>query len=375
MAKKKRPVISIIGTAGVPSNYGGFETLADNLVTRLSNSFEFIVYCSRDRKSPSSNTTGNNKCRHDGYHGARLVHLPMKANGIQSILYDICSMFHACFVSDILLVLGVSGCIMLPIFRFFSRKKIIVNVDGMEWKRQKWGPFARIFLKFSWKTAVKHADTIIADNKHIQTYIKDSCKRQSHLIEYGGDHGTGQSGESAGNYSFLKEKYALTICRIEPENNVEMVLKAFTQMQEANIVMIGNWDNSAFSITMKEKYGHFSNIFLVPAIYDISVLNSIRGKAMAYIHGHSAGGTNPSLVEIMFHGIPVIAYDISYNRETTENKAFYFNDGKDIVGHVKKILDSDLSEDMREMGDIMLEIANRRYKWEVIADKYRKILE
>ena len=120
----------------------------------------------------------------------------------------------------------------------------------------------------------------------------------------------------------------LRVCRIEPENNVHVVLKAFAQLPEKTFVMVGNWNNSEYGKSMKADYGNYSNIHLLDPIYDQVKLDKLRSNCLVYIHGHSAGGTNPSLVEAMYLGRPVIAFDVSYNCVTTENKALYFKNGK-----------------------------------------------
>ncbi len=174
MSKK----IAIIGTVGVPAIYGGFETLAEYLTKYLGKKYELTVYCSS--KSYSNKIIE--------YNNARLVYLPLNANGVQSIPYDILSILKALRYADTLLILGVSGCISLPFVKLISRKKIVVNIDGLEWKREKWNKFAKWFLKFSEKLAVKYADAVITDNKVIQNYVLSEYGVKSTLIAYGADH-------------------------------------------------------------------------------------------------------------------------------------------------------------------------------------------
>lgn len=153
--------VSIIGTVGVPANYGGFETLVENIIgENASENVEYTVFCS------SKNYTSKQLV----YKNAHLKYLPFEANGIQSVVYDILSLIKASS-SDTILILGVSGCCFLPIYRLFSKKRLVVNIDGLEHKRDKWGKWVRKFLKFSEKMAVKYADVIVADNKGIQDYV------------------------------------------------------------------------------------------------------------------------------------------------------------------------------------------------------------
>jgi len=150
--------VAIIGTMGIPAKYGGFETLTEYLTKNLYKKYNLTVYC-------SSKSYKHKIAQHNG---ANLKYINLNANGIQSIPYDIISIIKSLKESDTLLILGVSGCIILPIIRVFSKKNIIVNIDGLEWKRDKWGKFAKWFLKYSERLAVKYANSIVADNKVIQ---------------------------------------------------------------------------------------------------------------------------------------------------------------------------------------------------------------
>ena len=355
--------VAIIGTVGVPANYGGFETLVENIIKcNNSEELQYSVYCS----------SKNYKEKYWVYKGAKIIYLPLRANGLQSILYDAVSIIHALFKADTLLVLGVSGCIVLPVIRLFSRKNIIVNIDGLEHRRVKWNNYVRKFLKYSESLAVKYATHIITDNKGIQDYVLEEYGKHSELIEYGGDHvlcdTSGMEEEILKKYQLSKNGYSLALCRIEPENNVEMIVKAFVASGEL-LVFIGNWHNSEFGRRVREEYGTISNIKLLEPIYDIKVLNVLRTYCKFYLHGHSAGGTNPSLVEAMYFGRPVFAFDVVYNRETTEGKAGYFGNEQELIA----LMNEDGEEVWKRNGEAMREIAYRRYCWNVIANKYERL--
>lgn len=344
--------ISIIGTVGIPSKYGGFETLTEYLTKKLSNQYEITVFCS-----------AKNYCEKiDNYNGANLEYINLNANGIQSIPYDIISIFKSLRFADTLLVLGVSGCIVLPFLKFFTKKKIIVNIDGLEWRRQKWSSNAKKFLKFSEKLAVKYSDIVISDNKIIQDYVMNEYGVISELIAYGGDHVTKEiiSDELLKNYPFLKEKYVFKVCRIEPENNIHLILKAFSEYNSLNLIIIGNWSNSEYGKNLKDFYSKFKNLYL---------LNQIRSNCYIYMHGHSAGGTNPSLVEAMYLRLPIFAYGVEYNRETTHNKAKYFNNESELLELLKNVD----SKKLYEIAKDMEQIAREKYNWEKISSSYSSL--
>jgi len=352
--------IAIIGTVGLPAKYGGFETLTEYLTKHLGDELDLTVFCS-----------SKSYCQQrEIYNNARLMYVPLDANGVQSIVYDIVSMFKALRFGDTFLILGVSGCIVLPLLRLISRKKIVVNIDGLEWKRAKWNRLAKWFLRFSEMLAVKFSDQVITDNKVIQDYVAKEYDAKSCLIEYGGDHVNERplSTEIKEAYPLSKAPYAFTVCRIEPENNIHIILEAFAQVSFP-LLIVGNFNNSEYGVGLIRKFSNINNIQLCDPIYDQEKLNQLRSNATLYIHGHSAGGTNPSLVEAMSLGLAVVAFDVAYNRETTENKALFFTTADDLI----EILDTG-PEDYHEMGVVMKNIATTRYTWSKIAQKYRHVL-
>lgn len=341
-------MISIIGTVGVPACYGGFETLVENLLSENKNEKNIVIYCSS--KSYSK--------KQAEYKNAELIYIPLNANGIQSIPYDIWSMLHAVFVkkSNNLLILGVSGALCLPLIRLFSKTRIVTNIDGLEWKRDKWNLWAKRFLKFSEKIAVKYSDVVVADNKGIADYVQWEYGVESAVIAYGGDHAIVK------DLTISDEDYALALCRIEPENNVELILEAFSQTKK-KLIFIGNWGKSDFGQDMKAKYQQFGNIEIVAPIYDIHKLFEIRQQCSFYVHGHSAGGTNPSLVEMMHFNKNIVAFDCNYNRASTEDKANFFNNTTELIEIISnsESLDNDT---------FMQEVAQRRYTWKIVKEQY-----
>lgn len=355
--------IAIIGVVGIPAKYGGFETLTEYLTKDLSDDFDLTVYCSS--KSYTE--------RLDEYNGAKLVYLPLDANGMQSVFYDCLSIFKALRFADNLLILGVSGCIFLPIAKLFSDKKIIVNIDGLEWKREKWSKPAKIFLKLSEKLAVKYADEVIADNKVIQDYVQREYSKTSHLITYGADQANRLplSPQLLDKYRFLHKNYAFTVCRIEPENNLHIILEAIVQQDAVQMVIVGNWQASQYGADLRKRYADFDHIYLLDPIYDQNCLNQIRSNCFIYMHGHSAGGTNPSLVEAMYLGLPVFAFDINYNRETTEHGALFFSDSMELL----KLLHQTDEASLAAIGNGMSEIAKKRYRWQSVLECYAALFD
>ena len=353
--------ISVIGTVGLPASYGGFETLVEYLTDNLSNHYKLTVYCSR----PAYKSFLQN------YKGAELVYLPFKANGIQSIPYDVFSMIHASRRADVLLILGVSGCIFLPVLRWFYKRKIIVNIDGLEWKRDKWSTLVKRFLKFSERLAVRYSDVVVADNPAITDYVFNEYGNEAVTIAYGADHvrSVGFPPRVLEKYPVLSSPYYFKVCRIEPENNIKMILSAFSKIPEKKLVIVGNWDSSEFGKRQKEAFSSFCNIFLLDPIYDQDILNQFRSNCICYVHGHSAGGTNPSLVEAMYLGLPILAFGVNYNRETTNHQALYFHNEQELIDLVNTTSD----ESLRTIGVAMKTYASEHYTWERISSQYSQL--
>lgn len=362
--------VAIIGTAGLPSRYGGFETLARELVIHLGHHSDLTVYCSRKQYTPTERTSSWQK--------AKLIYIPLKANGYQSVFYDIYSMIHALFHSEILLVLGISGAIFLPCVRIVSNRKIILNPDGLEWRRKRWNRGIRLFLKVSEWMAIKSAHSIITDNGVIHDYIKQTYNKNSLLIGYGGDHVSSvrKQKDISKRYPFIRQNqgddsrgYAISVGRIVAENNFDLILEAYNNIMNEDLVIIGNWSSSRYGRKLREEYSIKENIFLLNPVYDQEELDLLRSNASFYIHGHSSGGTNPSLVEAMYLGLPVIAHNNPYNLSTTENQAFYFNNKKDLFELVRNTS----TEELNSCGKKLQAIAQKKMKWKDITKEYAKL--
>lgn len=349
--------VAVVGIQGVPANYGGFESLVENLLgENCPADVEYTVFCSgKDMKNQP-----------ETHKGAKLKYVPLRANGAQSVPYDILSMCRCFRGYDVVLVLGVSGCLFLPVLKTLGKGKVIVNIDGIEHRRAKWGSVARRILRLSEAVAVRTAHVVVTDNKGIQDYVTETYHKPSELIAYGGDHvlrtlNPDFVDATLGRYGLTRGEYAITVCRIEPENNSDVIIEAFSRVPERKLVFIGNWNHNKWSRTLREKYSGCDNILMLDAIYDLDILYALRSNAGIYLHGHSAGGTNPSLVEAMFFEIPILAYDVVYNRETTERKAAYFADADSLVESLRGELPD---------GALMKEVAQRRYTWRHISEQY-----
>lgn len=355
--------VAIIGSVGVPGTYGGFETLADNLVgfhSETKRSEKLIVYCS-SRSFSSRPTT---------YKSAALRYVNFEANGLQSVPYDVISMVDAIRMGCThIILLGVSGGLFLPLLRLFSKINVYTNIDGIEWRREKWGVLAKLFLRLSELSAVRFSHRVIADNFAVADYVNKSYGISCEIISYGGDHAVDPA-DASPVCTGVSDTYALALCRIEPENNVAMILEAFENV-DIPLVFVGNWDRSKFGRELKSRYSQHPLITILDPVYEPQKLRAIRSRASMYIHGHSAGGTNPSLVEMMHFGIPVFAYDCIFNRCTTEGKARYFDSSATLANLIRSTAPSLATL----IGTDMIEVARRCYTWDHIGNAYFALLD
>ena len=356
--------VAIIGTVGVPACYGGFETLAENLIgDNCSPDIEYTVFCS-SKDMPSKPAR---------YKNADLKYIPFKANGVQSLIYDTISLLRVMRGYDVILYLGAA--VPIPrLYKWLCKGKIVLNIDGLSQFRDKYGKFQKKYLAYIKNNEITRADIIVADNRGIQEYVEQNYRLPSELIAYGGDQAIIDMDAERQNallekYGLRKGEYSMALCRIEPENNCHLVLEAFAQTDEP-LIFIGNWNKSEYGRSLREQYKDSGNIIIHDPVYELEDLYALRANARRYVHGHSVGGTNPSLVEAMFFGVPLLCYDVKYNRATTFNKAQYFSDADEL----KRLLASPLGD-----GSCMRELAYEHYTWKKIAgdyeNAYRKALK
>ena len=355
---KEQIKLAIVGAHGLPAKYGGYCTLAEYLAEYKPEDFDVTVYCVRSEYKEYPNE----------YKGVHLEWVDYPARGMMAWKFHRYGIKHAlAHGADCILLCGPNGGFTLPFHRK-DRDKFFMNVGGVEWKRNKYNAIMRWVMRTLMKSAVNNSAHLVADNIGMQEYYEEEYgRRDSRVIAYGGDQATNAAitPEALKKYPFLKDKFAVAIARIQSDNNTEMLLEAFKDARMP-LVYIGNWNVTDWSKEIRAKYSQYPNLILLDAIFDIPVLNQIRGNCTLYIHGHSAGGTNPSLVEAMHLGVPLLCYDNGFNNNTTFNQALYFKSADDI----KKILETKSDEELADVGKRMKTLAVENYRWETIAEKY-----
>jgi glycosyltransferase involved in cell wall biosynthesis len=353
--------VALVGTVGVPARYGGFETLAEQLARAFDPALVALtIYCARNAYAVDE--------RSGGFLGHRRHFVPLGANGLQSIAYDIWCIAHAVLHNhSALLVLGYSGSLALPFVRLFSpQTRIVVNIDGMEWRRAKWGRGTRILLRLLEWVAVRSAHAVVADNTAIGDLARAAYGIEPVTIAYGGDNTLVASNEEIAPSAAPQDPFHFSIARIEPENNAHMILAAYAKTRTP-LVFVGNWAASAYGRHLRASYDGTPGLSLLDAIYHQPTLAWYRARATAYVHGHSVGGTNPSLVEAIFWADRVLAFDCAFNRATLEGEGNYFVDEPALAALLA-------AGQPAAMLSERLAALRERYRWATIAGSYAALL-
>ncbi len=311
--------IAFIGSAGLPNRYGGFEAFLEHCAPVMErNAQEVWVTCDArlyKEKDPVFN-------------GVKRLFLRTPANGALSVLHDLFA-FMAVFpkVSHIV-VLGVSGGVWFPFFRLMASvfgKKLLVNVDGVEWQRGKYSGLKKAFLRLSDAAAQIFAHKVVYDNSALECYVFPRVRYKSVMIPYSGDHVLRL------RKPLEKKGFALTVCRIEPENNLEMLLEGVLQVEGLRYVVVGNWNSSDYGKRLRGKYAGEARLELLDPIYDSTKLAEMREGCAVYIHGHSVGGTNPSLVEMLFYDSRILCFDVPFHHATAGDCVEFFSDSNGLA--------------------------------------------
>ncbi|WP_276485267.1 DUF1972 domain-containing protein [Paraflavitalea pollutisoli] len=355
--------IAIIGTRGIPNKYGGFEQFAEFIAPALvQRGHEVFVYNSS--LHPFQEST---------YKGVQLIRKADPENKVGTFgqfIYDLnCILDSRKREFDIILQLGYTSSSVWS-FLFPKKAVIITNMDGLEWKRSKYPRPVQQFLKRAEKWAALGSDKLIADSKGIQSYLLEKYQKPSAFIAYGASLFTNPNSAQLAPFGLTPYNYNLLIARMEPENNIETILQGHHQAETRHqLILIGNHSNK-FGTYLKNKY-ETEHIRFIGPVYDLQVLNDLRHFSHLYFHGHSVGGTNPSLLEAMASQSLIVANDNIFNKTVLEQDAFYFSSPADIAMLLdQKINKSDFGSFLQRNNE---KIVND-YSWEYITNTLEKYL-
>lgn len=324
--------IAFISTRGIPNNYGGFEQFAEYISVGLAaRGHDVTVY------SPHFHPYKENS-----YRGVKIKHIysPEKWMGssIGSFFYDFSSLRDALKNENFDVIYEAGYTSIIPAFIWFdikNRKNPIVttNMDGLEYKRSKFNPLVRKFIFWEEKMAVRHSHHLIADNMGIKDYYLEKYGKESTFMAYGADIHTDFNPTILKEYSLIADDYYILVARLEPENNIEMAIEGYINSKDYRfrpLIIVGN-TSTPHGKMLTKKYAGYDNIRFIGGIYDFKKLDSLRHYALAYFHGHSVGGTNPSLLEAMAAGCFIFANDNIFNRSVLNDNAIFYKNASDIT--------------------------------------------
>ncbi len=356
--------IYILGTRGIPNRYGGFERLVEVLAPHLAaKGHRVTVFCEAAR-------AGGRDPHDDEWHGVRRRYISPSANqGLGTLEYDLRS-YAEVESGALALVFGYGTALFQTILK--GRKiRHAVNMDGMEWKRAKWSRSVKLWLRLNERIAATLADVLIADHPAIQKYLDAKFRRPSRMIPYGAD----LLGDIAPSEHALVRKYDskpffLVIARAEPENQIHVVLDAYARSsRRALVVVIGDFDTNAYGRALKAAHPY---VEFPGAVYDKVVLDRLRRLAELYIHGHSVGGTNPSLVEAMAAGAFIAAHDNPFNRWVAGSGSLFFRGAKDLTAILDGPVDSHRCEAIRAAARLR---CAHEFEWSRILLRYEEVVQ
>ncbi len=359
----------MIGSRGIPGNYGGFETFTERLgIGLVERGYDITVYC------PSVSSTISER----SYKGIQRVIVPaIRAKSLEKISSSLLSCVHATFGDyDIIIFLGVSPAMFAWLPRL-AGKKLVMNIDGLEWKRKKWGKIAAAYLKISERIANTICHIIVADSRVIRTYIGNEYLREAVYIAYGAIPGKYKDEAVLAKFGLKEKSYFLQVCRLEPENNTDLIIREYNRVStDMPLVILGD---APYAHGYKKKLFAMADgrVKFLGGVYghDYDVL---RSCAFTYLHAHEIGGTNPSLLEALAAGNCVAVLDVPYNLEVIGNAGLSFSKEE---GNLKSLIEMLLANPriVDDMGSISVKRIEEHYRWDLIIsgyeDLFRQILK
>jgi glycosyltransferase involved in cell wall biosynthesis len=364
--KKKKLTIALIGTRGVPANYGGFETCVEEIGKRLvKKGHEVTVYCRNSYYTKKENR----------YLGMKLVHLPnLEKKTLDTMSHTFLSVWHALFGRyDIYMVFNAANSFFLLPLRL-AGKTIAINTDGLEWKRSKWGFAGKTYYKLAEKVSCLLANRLVSDSKGMRAYYKDTHGMDSTEIAYGAPIQSTDSSRLIQELGLEPQNYFLQITRFEPENYPLLTVQTFKKLNtDKKLVLVGgNPYPNEYTRAMVHEANQ--NVIFPGFIYDQEMLKELWCNCYAYIHGNSVGGTNPALLQTMASGCFTIASDISFNHDVLADCGIFYR--TNLTGLVEKM---QWALDNGGQLDSYRKKAQQRilthYTWDKIADQYETLFQ
>lgn len=351
--------IALVGTRGVPARYGGFETCVDEVGSRLAERGHRVrVYCrSQDADRPAE------------YHGMELVHRgAVRRRSLETLSHSGLSVAHLMtHRTDVAIVFNAANSPYLPLIRA-ARIPVATHVDGLEWRRDKWKGAGRRYYRMAESAAVRWSDALIADAKGIADYYRDEFRADTRLIAYGAPR-IASGDDLLATVDLTARGYHLVVARFEPENHVHTIVDGYRRSRATLPLVVVGSAPYADEYTNRVHALADGRVRFLGGVWDQQLLDQLYANARTYLHGHSVGGTNPSLLRAIGAGTPTIAYDVVFNREVLGPAGAYFDTEDDLARRLED------AEAVVDDGALRESTRSRAldYDWDDVADRYESL--
>jgi glycosyltransferase involved in cell wall biosynthesis len=361
-----RNVLIITGTRGIPAKHGGFETFAEFLALYLvKKDWHVIVYCQGDPNTAYSESA---------WQGVKLITIPENRTGpLGTIIFDFKTIFHSLRHKGVFLTLGYNTAVFNIIYRLWGKVNLI-NMDGIEWKREKWGTIAKSWFWLNERFGCWFGNHLVADHPDIKNHLATRVASQKiTTIAYGGKQIKNADISVLSPYDLTENEYAIVIARAEPENSILEIVQGFSsQIRHKKLVILGKYDADN-DYHNRVKAAASDEVLFIGAIYDADIVGSLRFFATCYVHGHQVGGTNPSLVEAMGANNAIIAHDNKFNRWVANDGAIYFNSAAEISESFTSIFEDEKLRQTLQANTKQQFLAG--FQWSQILQQYEMLLD
>jgi glycosyltransferase involved in cell wall biosynthesis len=354
--------IALIGTRGAPARYGGFETAVEEVGSRLAaRGHDVTVYCRSEDRSPE-------------YLGMRRVVLPaLRLRSAETLSHTALSVAHQVrHRADVAVVFNAANAPFVPALHALG-VPVAVHVDGLEWQRGKWGRLGRRYYLFAERAAVRWADALIADAVGIQDYYRRRYGVASHYLAYGAPILERPALHRLSELDLRPQGYHLVVARFEPENHVDLVLQGYmASSAQLPLVVVGSAPYASEHVTQLHRAAATDDrVRMLGSVWDQELLDALYAGAASYLHGHSVGGTNPSLLRALGAGASVVAFDVDFNREVVGEAGLYFAEADDVTTVLKQVeADPDAARERARIGRFSVA---ERYRWDDVAAGYEEL--
>lgn len=362
----KNKELIILGIRGVPARHGGFETFAEYLCRYLNkHGWKIIVYCQEE---------GTGSIYHSEWEGIKRIHIPVKDTGpLGTIVFDFKSVVHSLRHKGVFLTLGYNTAIFNLLHRV-SGKINVINMDGIEWKRQKWSAIGKAWFWINERFGCWFGDYLVADHPSIEDHLATRVSRKKiTMIPYGGREIDDADEQILDKFQLVKNNFAVVVARAEPENSILEVVTAFSvKRRNAKLVVLGHYQPQVNPYHREVINAASDEVIFTGAVYDAETVSALRYFARVYVHGHQVGGTNPSLVEALGAGNAVLAHDNKFNRWVAKEGAVYFKDEVSAEKLLDKLFDDDQLVERLQI--ISCKNFQDNFQWDCILEQYEQLL-